>query len=111
MRRVSGFVCGAVGLMLLTVGCNWAPLTEGGEQIQFLNQKAVESCQQIGTTNARTKPTILGLDRDAATIREELRSLARNDAAKMGGTAVSPLGSVENGEQSFGIYVCGGDGG
>jgi hypothetical protein len=34
--------------------------------------------------------------------------LARNDAAVMDGTTVSPLAPVEDGEQAFGIYVCDG---
>ncbi len=93
---------------LVGLGCNWVPLTAAGEQVQFANQKAVEGCKQVGKTRARTRAKIWFADRDEAAIREELRSLARNDAAVMGGTTVSPTGPVEDGEQNFGIYVCGG---
>ena len=97
-----------LAIVVAAVGCNWAPLTAGGEQVQFANQKAVESCRQIGTTKARTKASLWFIPRSESTVREELRSLARNDAAVMGGTTVSPLGPAEEGEQSFGIYVCAG---
>lgn len=89
-------------------GCNWVPLSAGGEQVQLATAKFVEGCRQIGRTRAKTKPTFLGVKRSQATIREELRSLARNDAAVMGGTTVTPLGDVQNGEQAYGIYVCSG---
>ncbi len=92
----------AVGL----VGCAWVDLTAGGEQIQYATQKAVEGCRQVGKTTARTSDKVWIFARGESKIRDELRTLARNDAAAMGGTTVSPLGPVENGEQTFGIYVC-----
>jgi len=104
----SGALVAASGSLLLASGCTWVPLSAGGEQVQYANQKAVESCRQVGKTTARTKAKLWVFPRGDSTIREELRSLARNDGAVMGGTTVSPLGPVEDGEQIFGIYVCGG---
>ncbi len=104
-RRNFVLVCSSL-FVALGVGCTWVQLNEGGEQVQFANQKAVESCEQVGKTVARTKSSLWVFARSEATIREELRTLARNDGAAMGGTTVSPLGPVEDGVQSFGIYVC-----
>lgn len=98
-------VVAVVGLVGLG-GCTWVDLTEAGEQVQFASQKAVEGCEQVGKTRAATQPKAWIFARSDSTIREELRSLARNDAAGMGGTTVSPLGPVEDGAQTFGIYVC-----
>jgi hypothetical protein len=103
----SSILLGAAVLVALAAGCNWAPLSAEGEQVQFANQKAVESCREVGKTTARTKDSLWIFPRSEETIREELRSLARNDAALMGGTTVSPLGPAEDGQQRFGIYVCG----
>jgi hypothetical protein len=90
------------------LGCTWVPLSEGGEQVQLVSAKAVEECRQIGKTNAKTRSKVMFFARGESTIRGELQSLARNDAAKMGGTTVAPLGPAVDGEQPFGIYVCGG---
>jgi hypothetical protein len=95
-----------VGVITVSGGCTWVSLSAGGEQVQYANQTAVEACRQLGKTRAHTKATVWIFARSESTIREELRSLARNDAAEMGGTTVAPLGEVEDGEQSFGIYVC-----
>jgi len=112
MRVRLGFVCLAACLAGPVLGCTWVPLTAAGEQVQLASPKFVEGCEQVGKTRAKTKPTVLGFKRDEATIREELRSLARNDAAVMGGTNVAPLEPVKDGTQLYGIYVCsGGSGG
>ena len=87
-------------------GCTWVDLTAAGEQVQFASQKAVEGCEQVGKTRAHTKYKVWIFARSESTVREELRSLARNDAVGLGGTTVSPLGPVEDGEQTFGVYVC-----
>jgi hypothetical protein len=107
--RGRSFVAASAAVLLFG-GCTWVQLTAAGEQVQFANQKAVEGCQQVGKTTAHTKAKLWIFARDESTIREELRSLARNDAAVMGGTTVSPLGPAEDGEQTFGIYVCPGGG-
>jgi hypothetical protein len=39
-------------------------------------------------------------------VHEELESLARNEAATMGGNAVAPTGEPAEGRQSFDVYRC-----
>ena len=105
----SRLAAGAFGVVAaLWLGCTWVPLTAGGEQVLFANQKAVDGCRQVARTDAHTSAKVWIFARSESTIREELRSLARNDAATMGGTTVSPLGPVEDGRQTFGIYDCSG---
>jgi hypothetical protein len=116
-RRIGGGVMSfriALACLTAAVGfaCTWVPLSAPGEQVQLASPKFVEGCQQVGKTRATTKATILGFARGASTIRGELLSLARNDAAAMGGTHVSPIDDVLDGQQTYGVYVCaGGSGG
>lgn len=105
MRVRVALVCLGVAT---SVGCTWVQLSAGGEQVQLASSKFVENCKQVGKSRANTKPTLLGTARSDATVREELRSLARNDAVAMGGTHVSPLDEATDGSQTFGIYVCSG---
>jgi hypothetical protein len=101
--RASVAVCAACAL---AVGCTWVALTPSGEQVQVASQQAIVDCKQLGKTIARTKSRIWLFGRSESKVREELRSLARNDAARMGGTTVSPLEPMADGIQMYGIYVC-----
>jgi len=40
------------------------------------------------------------------TIQGELESLARNEAALMGGDAIVPASAIERGRQTFDVYLC-----
>ena len=78
----SRLAAGAFGVVAaLWLGCTWVPLTAGGEQVLFANQKAVDGCRQVARTDAHTSAKVWIFARSESTIREELRSLARNDAA------------------------------
>jgi hypothetical protein len=56
-----------------------------------------------------TKSDVAYIDRNREKVATELETLARNAAASMGGDTVVPETVVsEQGEQSFGIYRCGG---
>ncbi|MBL4573298.1 MAG: DUF4156 domain-containing protein, partial [Gammaproteobacteria bacterium] len=39
-------------------------------------------------------------------LQEELLTLARNEAGRMGGNTVVPESLIDGGEQDFGVYNC-----
>lgn len=94
------------GVLLLAGACTWTPVTAEGAQVQLASAKFVEGCQSIGKTRAKTADSVGIFARSEEKIRDELISLARNQAAEMGATTISPLGPVEDGAQTFGVYVC-----
>lgn len=98
-------------VLLLSLGflgaCTWLPLTPEGEQVRVeTSAQAVANCENKGTTHASTKHKVGFIPRGTDFVKEELATLARNDAAKMGGNTVVPQGPVENGQQTFAIYAC-----
>ena len=95
-----------VVLASTAMGCTYGSLTAAGEQVRVSDAAAVESCERIGKTNARTKAKVWVFKRGSNHIAEELEMMARDDAAEMGGTDVVAMGEVEEGRQSFEIYRC-----
>ena len=91
---------------LLTVGCTWVPVTPEGKQVQTLTPEAARSCERLGRTTSKVADHVWIFARNERAVREELVSLARNEAALMGGDAVAPETSPEGGRQSFGVYRC-----
>jgi len=49
---------------------------------------------------------LLGIPRPVETVSKELRLVARNSAARMGGDTIVPLTVIEKGEQTFEVYKC-----
>ncbi len=103
--------CAAVSITawLAGAGCTWVPLEEGADSVAVLQPAEVERCEQLARTRATTARRVLFFPRRADKMREELASVARNEAQRSGGDAVAPLGEMEDGVQEFGIYRCGAD--
>jgi hypothetical protein len=101
---VRGFV---LLVLLMSTSCkSWVVLTPEAEQVRVSAPEAVESCERIGRTKARTSPKAWIFPRREKKVLEELSSLAREDAAEMGGTDVMSLNEEEDGRQDFAIYRC-----
>jgi len=93
-------------LMLLS-GCTWVALAPEAEQVRVARTDAVEGCERVGTTKARTKTKVGIFARGDEKIAEELATLARNDAPELGGNTVVADGPVTaDGVQRFEVYDC-----
>jgi hypothetical protein len=93
-------------ILLPTLACNWVPLTREGEKIRVLEANAVTDCERVGKVTSMTSDRILIFARNDRKIREELESLARNEAVDLSGNAVVPVGTESDGRQSFDVYRC-----
>ena len=90
---------------LLIAGCSQIRLTAGGEKVRVLDPNEVSSCRKLGKTNNAVTARVV-VERPEEAIAKELRILARNSAAGMGGDTIVPLTVVENGQQTFEVYKC-----
>lgn len=105
-RRVRGLAL-PLSLLLGLAGCAHVELSSGGEAVDIVQPEIVAACQKVGTASASTKPRIWMFARSDETIRDELTTLARNEAAKLGGNALVPTSPIEEGRQSYDVYRCG----
>ncbi|MGH8502810.1 MAG: DUF4156 domain-containing protein [Gammaproteobacteria bacterium] len=93
-------------ISLIFVGCQFVPLTPGGEKARVLSAAEVQQCKKVGNTTASVKGDVLGIKRQETVVAEELERLARNNAATMGGDTVVPASDIVRGSQLFNIYKC-----
>ena len=103
--RLSRFLV-VVVVALLAAACTWVEPTIGSRSVSVVKPEHVSTCEQIGKTNTRTAAKIGFIRRSASTVAKELQTLARNDAAAMGGDTVVAQGAPYEGSQRFLIYRC-----
>ncbi|MBA2492638.1 MAG: DUF4156 domain-containing protein [Gammaproteobacteria bacterium] len=95
-----------VAISFILAGCQFVPLTPGGEKARVLSAAEVQQCTKLGDTTASVKGDILGLKRQESVVSAELERLARNNAAAMGGDTVVPASDIIQGTQLYNIYKC-----
>lgn len=93
-------------LALQVSACSWVKLTPEGEQVREVTKDEISSCKKMGKTTVSIKAKVIGVKRKSETVESELRDLARNAGARMGGNTILPVSDTENGEKTFEIYQC-----
>jgi hypothetical protein len=94
------------GLALATLSCAWVSADPGSDQIRLITPEHAASCKKIGRASANTKDSVLFLARSEKTVDQELLTLGRNEAAKIGGHALVAVGEPVDGKQEFDVYRC-----
>jgi len=105
LNRVTSVVM-ICAVTVSTLGCTWVPLTAEGRNVRILQEIAAADCEKISTVNAKTAERVGLFARSDRKVREELESLAKNEAAVKDGNAIVPIETMTNGRQSFIIYRC-----
>ena len=95
-----------IAASVLLSSCAGLSLTPEGEKIRILDPSEVGSCRELGKTNTSVTDTVVGVERPEETIAKDLRIIARNGAARMGGDTIVPLTVIEQGQQTFVVYKC-----
>lgn len=87
-------------------GCAAPKLNAGGEKVRVLSPTEVSSCRQLGKTTSSVMNQVVGIERSAESIEEELETLSRNSASNLGGDTIVPLTVVKDGQRTFQVYKC-----
>ena len=95
-----------VSLPLFAAGCTWVEPDEAGKQVQVLYGKTLTSCTHKGDVTVSVKHKVGLYRRNELKVRDELESLARNEAARIGADSIQAVDEPLNGEQRFGAYDC-----
>lgn len=93
-------------LALTLSACTWVQLTSEGEGVRLAGARLVENCDRIGSATARTLGEIVTVERGGGKLQNELLTLARNEAGRMGGNTIVPESLINDGQQAFGVYNC-----
>jgi hypothetical protein len=96
-------------LVLSTSACTWVEPDAGGRSIRVAyDDNAVAGCIDLRrTVTVSVKADLLGIERNAIKVRDELESLARNEASKFPeADTIRARDEPANGEQTFAVYDC-----
>lgn len=103
MYKLAGF---ATAFLLTACASNWVQLTPDGEQVRLALPVDVQNCRRIGTSSASALNRIGPMQRGGERLQQELVTLARNEAADMGGNRVVAESTIIDGRQTFGVFSC-----
>ena len=94
---------------LLSGGCTWVHLAPGASAVDVLPLGSQPpGCEKRGDVAVSVKDSIAFYERNDLRVRDELETLARNEAPGLGADTIVPLAPPAEGEQRFSAYRCGG---
>jgi hypothetical protein len=93
-----------LSLLFLLSSCTFLRLTPAGENVAILQPNEVTACTSVGTTTVSVVDKVV-VNRKFEKVEEELRILARNEAAARGDALVA-VGPPVQGRQTFNVYRC-----
>ena len=92
---------------LLSGGCTWVHLAPGAKAVDVLPLGAQPpACEKRGDVAVSVKDSIAFYERNDLRVRDELETLARNEAPGLGADTIVPLAPPAEGEQRFAAYRC-----
>lgn len=86
--------------------CTWVEPDAQGRQIGVAYGKNLSGCTLKGNVTVSVKNKVGFYERNDLKVRDELESLARNEASSLGADTVQALAEPVDGEQKFGAYDC-----
>ena len=89
-------------------GCTWVKMAEGAKQVRVAGAtEALGACEKRGEVSVSVKNSLGPYERNDLRVRDELETLARNEAPSLQADTVQPKGEPADGEQRFLAYRCG----
>ena len=93
---------------LLAGGCTWVHLAPGAQAVKVLPLGAEPpGCEKRGDVAVSVKDSVAFYERNDLRVRDELETLARNEAPGLGADTIVPVAPPVEGEQRFAAYRCG----
>lgn len=97
----------AAAVVLALTGCTWVPMDPGASSVRVIAAGAMPAgCEKRGEVSVTVKDSIAFYERNALRVRDELETLARNEAQSIQANTIQPLSEPIDGEQRFAAYRC-----
>lgn len=94
-------------VLALLSGCTWVKLEDGGGRVRVAYDGRVSGCEKAGEIGVSVKDRVGLYERNDLKVKDELETLARNQAVTLPADTIVPRGEPRNGEQTFDAYRCG----
>ena len=96
-------------LVPVVSACTWVKMAPGGKDVRVVRaDQAMTGCERRGEVSVSVKDRLGPYDRSAIKVRDELETLARNEAPSLQADTVQPKSEPADGEQRFIAWRCGG---
>ncbi|MDO5505203.1 MAG: DUF4156 domain-containing protein [Pseudoxanthomonas suwonensis] len=105
---VSSRLFATAALMSLLAGCTWVKMAPGASAVRVYSS-APSQCEKRAEVEVSVKQNLYVYYRNAVKVREELETLARNEAPGLGGNAISPVNEPTGGVQNWAVWRCPGN--
>jgi hypothetical protein len=103
LHRIGWIAVAAAAL----ASCTWVEPDAAGREIAVADPRVgLDHCRRLGEVTVSVKHEIAGIERNRLKVRDELESLARNEAATLDADTVQALADPAGGEQRFAAYDC-----
>ena len=95
--------------LVLASGCTWVHMAPGASAVRVIAAGGPPAgCVKRGEVAVSVKDSVAFYERNNLRVREELETLARNEAPGMDADTIQPLAPPLEGDQRFAAYHCGG---
>ena len=91
---------------VLGTGCTWVHMAPEARAVKVVDGPPA-GCTRRGEVAVSVKDSIAFYERNDLRVRDELETLARNEAPGLGGDTVQPLDAYDDGTQRFAVWRCG----
>ncbi len=94
----------------LLVSCTWVKLDDAASRVRvaYSGNLGVVPCRDLGEIGVSVKDRVGFYHRNELKVRDELETLARNEAVGLHADTIKALDEPHDGEQRFAAYACGG---
>jgi hypothetical protein len=92
-------------LALAAAGCTWVHMAPGASAVRVASSPPA-GCERRGEVEVSVKHSIAFIERNDLRVREELETLARNEAPGIGADTIHPLAEPVRGSQRFAAWRC-----
>ncbi len=87
-------------------GCSVIEPLPGSEAVNLITEDQARNCKLMGEASAQVLDKIGFIERQDDPVEKNLETLGKNEAVKLGGNAILPLGDIEEGTRRFAVYLC-----
>jgi hypothetical protein len=93
--------------LTLATSCTWVHMAPGASAVRVVEGPPA-GCENRGEIEVSVRHNLAFYDRNQRKVRDELETLARNEAPGINADTVQPLGPPSNGSQRYAAWRCGG---
>ena len=98
----------AFSLALATSACTWVQIAPEAGAVRVIAPGAsTAGCEKRGEVSVAVKNNVAFYERNELRVRDELETLARNEAPGLSADSISPLTRPNDGEQRWALWRCG----